>query len=47
MDLTDPASLFTGLFLGLVGTVLLMYAKKQRRCGPPSPGSPSVPTPTS
>ncbi len=34
MDLTDPASLFTGLILGLVGTVLIMYAKKQQSMWP-------------
>jgi hypothetical protein len=34
MDLSNPASLISGLLVGLVGMALLMYGKKQQRALP-------------
>lgn len=29
MDLSNPVALFSGLFLSMIGTVLILYGKKQ------------------
>ena len=34
MDLSNPASLISGLLIGLVGMALLIYGKKQQRAMP-------------
>lgn len=34
MDLSNPASLISGLLIGLVGMALLIYARKQQRAMP-------------
>ena len=31
MDFNDPAALLSGIFIGLIGTAMFIYGKKQQR----------------